>query len=280
MMDPQSPAAHLPGIIHNREATGETLSVLNESLTGIDHKLRIVMNKMDLFDGIRDFARTYGALCWNLSRGLNTKDMPHIYTTVIPGQVREDCKLPLDGFAAALLELESYIGDLPSRRVDSVLSRVLEESRILHLRAVVTEALRRKVALARLNTIGVFALIAGFAGGVTWYLGREEWTRGIVPALVCAVSLALLVWLPGVIGRWRERRGLDQLDDLFNASFKEMLAGRERAADIQHAWLRARSGLLRMLKHMGLAGIKRTSRGQLKRLARTVEVDLPKLRQS
>ena len=70
--------------------TGETLAVLNESLTGIDHKLRIVMNKMDLFDGIRDFARTYGALCWNLSRGLNTKDMPHIYTTVIPGKVRDD----------------------------------------------------------------------------------------------------------------------------------------------------------------------------------------------
>ena len=67
------------------------------------------MNKMDLFDGIRDFARTYGALCWNLSRSLQTKDLPHIYTTIIPELVRDDCLLPLDGFAAALLELEQYI---------------------------------------------------------------------------------------------------------------------------------------------------------------------------
>ncbi len=30
MMDPQSPAAHLPGIIHNREATDETLAMIRE----------------------------------------------------------------------------------------------------------------------------------------------------------------------------------------------------------------------------------------------------------
>ncbi|MHC4606679.1 MAG: dynamin family protein, partial [Planctomycetota bacterium] len=45
--------------------TGETLQVFTESLRGIDHKLRIVMNKMDQFRSLPDFARAYGALCWN-----------------------------------------------------------------------------------------------------------------------------------------------------------------------------------------------------------------------
>ncbi|MDA3961586.1 MAG: dynamin family protein [Planctomycetota bacterium] len=258
--------------------TGETLSVLNESLTGIDHKLRIVMNKMDLFDGIRDFARTYGALCWNLSRSLNTKDMPHIYTTVIPEMVREDCKLPLDGFAAALLELEAYIGDLPGRRVDSVLSRVLDEGHLLLLRSTVTEALRRKVTSARINTIVACALSAGVAAGIGWMLGREAWQHALIPGVLALVALGLLWWLPGVVGRWREQRGFAELDTLFNHAFRDLLAGRERADDLQHDWARARAGLLRMLKNVGLKGLKRTSRGQRKRLAACIGETLPAYR--
>ncbi|GMI27778.1 hypothetical protein TeGR_g456, partial [Tetraparma gracilis] len=48
--------------------TGETLSILVNSLGGMDHKLLIVMNKADQFKKIHDFARAYGSLCWNLSK--------------------------------------------------------------------------------------------------------------------------------------------------------------------------------------------------------------------
>lgn len=255
--------------------TGETLSVLNESLTGIDHKLRIVMNKMDLFDGIRDFARTYGALCWNLSRSLNTKDMPHIYTTVIPGLVREDCKLPLDGFAAALLELEAYIGDLPGRRVDSVLSRVLDEGRLLLLRAEVTEALRRRVQTARLIAIVLCALLAGAGAALTWWLLQSSWQQALIPAAAGVVALVLMWVLPGPVGRWRERRGQRELDHLFQQCFRDVLVGRDHAEDLRHDWARARAGLLRMLREIGLDGLKRTSRGARKRLRRCIRHILP-----
>jgi len=48
--------------------TGETLSILVNSLGGMDHKLYIVLNKADKFKKIHDFARAYGSLCWNLSK--------------------------------------------------------------------------------------------------------------------------------------------------------------------------------------------------------------------
>jgi len=48
--------------------TGETLSILTNSLAGMDHKLHIILNKADQFRKIHDFARAYGSLCWNLSK--------------------------------------------------------------------------------------------------------------------------------------------------------------------------------------------------------------------
>ena len=65
--------------------TGEAISIFTSELVGLEHKLLIVLNKVDLFDNIRDFARTYGTLCWNLSKTIPTKDTPRIYTTYLPG---------------------------------------------------------------------------------------------------------------------------------------------------------------------------------------------------
>ncbi|KAH8075886.1 hypothetical protein JL720_10336 [Aureococcus anophagefferens] len=48
--------------------TGETLAILTNALAGQDHKLHIILNKADKFERIHDFARAYGALCWNLSK--------------------------------------------------------------------------------------------------------------------------------------------------------------------------------------------------------------------
>jgi GTPase Era involved in 16S rRNA processing len=64
--------------------TGETLQVLTNSLIGLDHKLHIILNKADQFRKIHDFARAYGALCWNLSKVIQRKDLPRIYTMCLP----------------------------------------------------------------------------------------------------------------------------------------------------------------------------------------------------
>eukprot|EP00600_Ochromonadales_sp_CCMP1393_P000817 CAMPEP_0174983848 /NCGR_PEP_ID=MMETSP0004_2-20121128/17382_1 /TAXON_ID=420556 /ORGANISM="Ochromonas sp., Strain CCMP1393" /LENGTH=514 /DNA_ID=CAMNT_0016236167 /DNA_START=214 /DNA_END=1758 /DNA_ORIENTATION=+ len=64
--------------------TGETLSILTNSLVGLDHKLHIILNKADQFRKIHDFARAYGSLCWNLSKVIQRKDLPMIYTMCLP----------------------------------------------------------------------------------------------------------------------------------------------------------------------------------------------------
>ncbi len=64
--------------------TGETLKIFTQSLSGMDHKLLILMNKVDTFKNIGDFVRTYGTLCWNLAKVIPYKDMPQIHTTFVP----------------------------------------------------------------------------------------------------------------------------------------------------------------------------------------------------
>ena len=50
----------------NPGTTGETLDVMQQSLLGQEHKFLILLNKVDQFEKVTDFARCYGSLCWNL----------------------------------------------------------------------------------------------------------------------------------------------------------------------------------------------------------------------
>lgn len=261
--------------------TGETMSVLTDALVGIDHKLRIVMNKMDLFDGIRDFARTYGALCWNLSRSLRTKDLPHIYTTVIPGKVRDNPQLPLDGFAAALLELEQYLSELPGRRADSIITRTADEGRVLLLRAEVAEILRARVASARLQALLPCILGAAVCAAIAWtaWQATDFLWMPVLQAIAGGAAFILAAWyLPALVGHWRERHGHSQLDQFFRERYRDELARRERASDLSEAWQVARAGLTRMLSQIGLAGLRRVSLRRRRKLAQMLEQDLPRLR--
>ncbi|RYG43875.1 hypothetical protein EON67_12390 [archaeon] len=64
--------------------TGETLNIMTTALTGLDYKTFIILNKADQFSTVHDFARAYGALCWNLSKVIPRKDLPRIYTMRVP----------------------------------------------------------------------------------------------------------------------------------------------------------------------------------------------------
>ena len=261
--------------------TGETLSTLTEALVGIDHKMRIVMNKMDLFEGIRDFARTYGALCWNLSRCLQVKDMPHIYTTVIPSLVRDDPRLPLDDFAAALLELEKYISDLPARRADNVLSRVIEEGGQVTMHMRVGHLLRDKIRRMFLRSL-TFTFIASVLGVfATWHLiGSHGWVSA--PSAMAAagtIILLLLTWyLPRYLADWKVEQGLRQLDALFREAYRLELIQRDRANDLQHRWGQVRSHLVKVITARGRRGLPRISARRQRLLEQVMQHDLPELR--
>lgn len=44
------------------------MSVMTSALVGQGHKTHIILNKADTLRSVHDFARAYGALCWNLSK--------------------------------------------------------------------------------------------------------------------------------------------------------------------------------------------------------------------
>ncbi|TVR08476.1 MAG: GTPase [Planctomycetota bacterium] len=262
--------------------TGETIAILTEALTGIDHKLRIVMNKMDLFEGMRDFARTYGALCWNLSRNLPTKDLPHIYTTVIPSLTRANPQLPLDGFHAALRELEAHIADLPNRRVDTLISLGIDEARQLHLRSVVVEAYRRSVRRSRWLTLLIGMILALLLGGAA-FIGHRHFDMGLLPVLGIlasgAVALIASAWLMGPIARISERRGSKRLDHfLFNTHRQRFATGRP-SEDLHHDWMQVKPMIEGNLAQVGLSGIGIVSRKQRTALEHLWRHELPTLRQ-
>lgn len=79
MFDPDKPGT-----------TFETLDVLTSSLRGLSSKMLLILNKVDDFRSVHDFARAYGALCWNLSKVIPRKDLPFIYTMYVPQDQRHD----------------------------------------------------------------------------------------------------------------------------------------------------------------------------------------------
>lgn len=147
--------------------TGETLSILTSSLLGMDHKLHIILNKVDQFKKIHDFARAYGSLCWNLSKVIPRKDLPRIYTMCIPLAERQQ-KLEggvQDTIATALSELDSTRDEVvnevlraPERRVDNVITRLYDSTRLLQMHVLIIEAVRgtyRRELWNRRITVGV-----------------------------------------------------------------------------------------------------------------------------
>lgn len=65
-------------------AQGETLDTLKSALAGLGDKVLIILNKVDPFQSFQDFIRSYGTLCWNLSRTVPMKDLPKIHTICPP----------------------------------------------------------------------------------------------------------------------------------------------------------------------------------------------------
>lgn len=114
--------------------TGETMDVLLNCLSGMDHKLLIVLNKADQFHKIHDFARAYGSLCWNLSKVIPRKDLPPIFTMSLPNEHSQST------LSASLSDLEHTRDDVveqvmqaPKRRIDNVITDLYDSTSMLLL---------------------------------------------------------------------------------------------------------------------------------------------------
>lgn len=275
--------------------TGETVSIFTETLAGLEHKLLIIMNKVDLFPNIRDFARTYGTLCWNLSKTIKTKDIPHIFNTYLPIGIRGEtgsgkelvgsttgARIPLKDFDASRDEVVAEIKRAPTRRADNLVSDLLVQARRLSMHARICHEMADRFKRLRSYYRGwalLFGLLTGLGVWATWK--AESWTT---PALV-AVAGAALAGASWGVGRWnliRKQRAVMNpqiLDAYFAKAYRRELAVHDRA-DLRAMWEIVRDKVLDTLKIIGPNQLAHnfSSRRQLRRLEEVMEEEVPGLR--
>lgn len=197
MFDPDKPGT-----------TFETLDVLTKSLQGMSSKVLLILNKVDDFQTVHDFARAYGALCWNLSKVIGRKDLPFIYTMYVPRDKREAPRsLPTtqgNGDMAFNVpkmlehEFDGIRGEVireveraPDRATDNVLNLLKATALRLKMHMTLVEACKKEYL--DLRTFWKRAQIAGIVAGVgftAFYLIRTVGSRAHLEPL-SAEDLAL-----------------------------------------------------------------------------------------
>jgi len=259
--------------------TGETLEVFTEALRGSEHKLLIVLHKVDQCENVRDFARAYGALCWNLAKVIPRKDLPNIYTTFVPvdgggkGPARPD-------FEKGTEELIDEVLRAPARRGDNALTRLSTHLERLRIHAsVASEARRdRRRKAAQLGaTLAVVTLIGIAACAAALWL-EASWK--VYALLGVATVLSVIVGLPIAKAALRREEGriLRGLDTIFARIHAHELLERERAEDLQAHWRAVLPRLRKGMETLGFRAYPLLRGSERRRLDRALREEIPALR--
>ncbi|MBL9128369.1 MAG: dynamin family protein, partial [Verrucomicrobiales bacterium] len=267
--------------------TAESVSVLTDTLSGMGHKLLLILNKVDQFHSFPDLARTYGTLCWNLAKAIRTKDIPHIALCYLPADDgaprRAAGVLPLAEFDAARQQILEEIRRTPARRADNLVTELLRRAQEIHLHARVCRELGRHFLRLRLQWLAALAGATLLAGIATWLVWQQPpaWSNRLLVVLVGAATIAG-AWF---LGRWQARRFTRRsfnpavLDEAFSSAFESELSLRDRA-DLRALWEAIRPRTARAVQWLG-PGRLSVAFGlalQISRLHKAITQDIPALR--
>ncbi|CAM9136168.1 unnamed protein product [Discosporangium mesarthrocarpum] len=274
--------------------TGETLSILTNSLPGMDHKLYIILNKADQFEKIHDFARAYGSLCWNLSKVIPRKDLPRIYTMCLPLQDRNGDVGSIDEKKNGGLSPTSGLQDLeltredvraevmkaPKRRVDNMITRLTDSVHLLQVHARILDIMQRDYARARWVRHGsmmAFFITGGcFSGGTAFLGGPVEISAGLAAVTVIGAGGLQYTNSKALVAKEADMLSVEGLNHFFNKSYaRELAEGDEFIAAV---WTRIRDGLQLTLSTLGIDGVSRVKSSELRELQRILDEEVPELR--
>jgi len=219
--------------------TGETMNIFKDSLTGTEHKQLILLHKVDSFGNIRDFARTYGALCWNLSKSVVTKDMPHIYVTYLPGMPSaSNDHIPLEDFDAAREEVIAEIKRVPVRRLDNLVTELLtQSSRLSMVGRVIGQVTARYRTIRRKwsNAIFLALLATGGGAGYLYYLGMMQDAMKVGGGGL--VLILILIGLRQLFSKNFKKNCVkkEKIDQFFSDAFEVELVNQNRI-DLNNLW--------------------------------------------
>ena len=262
----------------NPGTTGETLDVMKHSLMGQEHKFMILLNKVDVFDKVTDFARSYGNLAWNLAKVMrNNKDMPYIYTSYTRShEVRVNEKS-----AAPLVELDKIRDEVirellraPTKRLDNLLTESEEAARRVHMAAIMSNAVRSRLRGHKFpRMLAAGGLLAAAPIGISTALMTFDpfvsITLSLMGAVGCAASLRSLQQSVDLF----EERLLNRLDEVFETEFRK-----EMGEDVKQRFTAIKGELADFLKKNGITNAPATSRANLRKLHSYTEEEVPALR--
>ena len=296
--------------------TGETLSILTKALGGMDHKLFILLNKADQFGTVHDFARAYGALCWNLSKVIPRKDLPRIYamcvpvtnaastssspstttasnvlpttTTSKPAVSGTDTGLPVGTLRDAMGDLEAARAEImaevrraPLRRVDNMVTRLYDSARLLRMYAVVLQAVRKEYLTEASKLWGSVIVgggtVAALGGGLIFWGALEIGLPLIATAVIGSGGASFYV--SKILQKKFDYivEGTG-LDEIFRKVHVLPLA--ERDEFISQLYERIRPQLQTTLKTFGIRNSPSVKRSDLTALDTIIDIDTPNLRKA
>lgn len=253
--------------------TGETLQVFRESLAGIDHKMLIILNKVDQFQSLHDFARAYGALCWNLGKVIPRKDLPMIYNTFVPLADKPQSRLPMEDFEKARNDLIAELHRVPTRRMDNQITQIQAYAERLRMHATVIDKAATKFKSVRARWRGLWLLL--FGG-----LGAAAFGTGMVVALPVIALAAVLVFgfIEYIILPWTKRRLIARFDQLFEKLHDRELLLRDRAEDLRMMWEEVSPRAREIAEKSGLQSFQKMSWQDREHLEELTSVVIPQLR--
>jgi hypothetical protein len=265
--------------------TGETLSVLLHALSGMDHKLIIVLNKADQFKKIHDFARAYGSLCWNLSKVIPRKDLPRIYTMCLPVADADQSALPpsLQDLHTAREDVVAEVRKAPARRMDNVITHLYDSVSQLHMYAAILQDVSKRYSKFywqnKWQELGVALAGAGLTTVLTVY-GTGVVPLEITGAVVFSTILSTggLTWYHGVqLTEW-EKQAITPEE--LSAAFQRIHARSISEGDEYTAalWQRVRDPLRMSLEQHPISQVESISNADLSALMTILNTDIPELR--
>jgi len=273
--------------------TGETLQVLTNSLVGLDHKLHIILNKADQFRKIHDFARAYGSLCWNLSKVIQRKDLPRIYTMCLPPSFHPvssgDQSLDHDGqsLGKGIIDLEATreevvreVCNAPKRRVDNEISRLSDNISMLQMHCNVlhdlTSTYKKAVWKSRFTAAGSVLATGSVSGGAMYLEAPMQLIAGTGISGALA-TVAVLWWNQSSLRDLSSRlTSLESMEKAFQKKYHRQIADKDEFT--LSLWARVKDHLKVGLSSEDLIEMNKLASADSDKLDNLIENQIPSLR--
>lgn len=272
----------------NPGTTGETLDVLTKSLYGFEHKFILVLNKVDVFEKVTDYARAYGALCWNLSKVITMKDMPLIYNTCTPLKAEDGTATSrpvVMGDGDVEWQRSKVLEEIfaaPLRRLDNLITETEDGARSLLLASQVSRTMKWEFQQHQLLVLGSIALLCVAAPAVVFALSSISFTGAILSTLGFIAA-----GFVSVIAAQNHLREYEcSMANSCDVVFDRLVSGKDRTPAIEARWrtvvkpeiVRAVTSQIGGRGGQGIAKLPSNGARVCRHIATVIDTELPALR--